>query len=85
MERSRNEKRRAERVLKYMTKFSFDNTVLLGGIWTCGFVNNSMGLKEGGESGIDVISRVVGAEATYGGRKLGFNKGVKLGNNCGEV
>ena len=44
-----------------------------------------MGLKEGSESGIDVILRVIGAEATDGGRKLGFNKGVKLGNNSGEV
>ena len=71
--------------LKYMTKFSFGYTILLGSIWTYGFMNNVMGLKEGGESGIDVIFHVVGAEATYGGRKLGFNKGVKMGNNCGEI
>ena len=71
--------------LKYMTKFSFDYTILLGSIWKCGFVNDAMGLKEGGESGIDIIFRVVGAEVTDGGRKLGFNKGVKMANNCGDV
>ena len=71
--------------LKDMTKFSFGYTVLLGSIWIGGFVNNAMGLKEGGVSGIDVIPRAIRAEVTDGGRKLGFNKGVKLGNNGGEV
>ena len=71
--------------LKDMTKFSFGYTVLLGSILTSGFVNNAMGLKEGSESGIDVIPRVIGAEVTDGGRTLGFNKGIKLGNNGGEA
>ena len=75
----------ASRGLKDMMKFSFGYTVLLGSIWTGGFVNNAMGLKEGGESGIDVIPHVIEAEATDRGSKLGFNKGVKLGNNGGEV
>ena len=53
--------------LKYMTKFSFGYTILLGSIWRCSFVDDAMGLKEGGESGIDIIFLVVGGEATYGG------------------
>ena len=78
-------KKKATCGVKDVTKFAFSYTVLLWCVWTSGFMNNAMALKEGGEGRVNVITGIVRAKATDGGRELSLDERVKLGNNGGNI
>ena len=47
-------------------------------------MDDSIGLEEGVEGGIDVVFGIIGAKTTNGGRELGLDEGVELGNSSGK-
>ena len=47
-------------------------------------MDDSIGLKEGIEGGVNVVFGIIGAKATNRGRELGLDEGVELGNNSGK-
>ena len=72
------------RRFKHMTECPFSKDILFRGVGAGCFMNNAMGVEEGGESGVDVVFGVVRAEATNGGRELSLNQGIKVGNDDRE-
>ena len=71
--------------IKEMTKFPLNDTVLLGGIGKGGFMDDSVGMEEMGERSVDIISCIVGAEATDGGGKLSGDERENMNKGLGEV
>ena len=59
-------KEKAAGSIKEMTKFLLSDTILLGDIGIGGFIDDTVGMKEIGESCIDIISCIVRAEVTGG-------------------
>ena len=43
-------------------------------------MDDSVGLEEGVEGGVNIVFGIIGAKATNGGRELGLNEGGELGN-----
>ena len=78
-------KEKAVGSIKEMTTFPLSDTVLLGGIGTGGFMDDTVGMKEMGERSVDIISCIVGEEATDGGGKLSGDERVKGNKGLGEV
>ena len=57
---------------------------MLWGIRARGFLDDSIGLKEDVEGGVNIVFGIIGAKATKRGRELGLDEGVELGNNSGK-